>query len=527
MLQRFVLETYNPDPALGVRWPEFIGGALASIARRESIGGACRMVLSGVHTLTKFVRTPTVKKASRAQIVKFEAQQSIPCPLADLVWDHLCLGDDGTELELMLVAVKRNVVEPVCAAAAAADFPVGQILPTCLALIHAFRYNYPEVRDSALVISAGARSTHFVFLEGERFFARTVALGGNIITQMVADELRIEFAAAEVLKVQGLTDRTVEKENLHAAGTVQWAARSFVGRLQLEIMRSLASNRRHNGTPAQPAAVYLAGGGSLIPDLPALRAEKLKVHVERYDALRNVELSAAVRAAGTASTVTLPPELIGLAASAGLDERWLCNLLPPTLARARNIRQRQPYLLATAVLAIAALLPVIAHYQALVPTTAENRAVLDHRLQPLQALAARNVGNLARLESARARIAALQGAVAMKSNWMIFLGDLQSRLVEVEDVWLERLQILPAPVAGERKSASAQTLHLNLSGRLLDFRNPLSKVSPDSYRRVKKLLQRFSQSEFVAAVASERFDNAQPGILRFDCTLVINPRRPL
>jgi type IV pilus assembly protein PilM len=166
---------------------------------------------------------------------------------------------------------------------------------------------------------------------------------------------------------------------------------------------------------------------------------------------------------------------------------------------------------------------------------------------------------------------ALRSAYETKANWINFLADLQERLVKIEDVWLDRLQVvrppLPEPgsapegvdggqVAGDRRQGTGDRrqgtgdpgqaaadpnlspdsrllspdnppLRLTLSGRLLDVTNPQSKVSPESTLRVKQLLASFTGSQFIAAVENERFDNNQNGLLRFDFTLVINPRKTL
>jgi len=161
---------------------------------------------------------------------------------------------------------------------------------------------------------------------------------------------------------------------------------------------------------------------------------------------------------------------------------------------------------------------------------------------PLRSLQTRNSDNLAKIEDARKQIAALQGAVETKSNWIDFFSDLQTRLVKIEDVWLDRLQVVrPAPgdtAAGEPAAAppaggsaparpAGAPLKLTLSGRLLDVANPQSKVSPEARERVKQLLASFAGSQFIASVENEKFDNSQNGLLRFDFTLVINPKKPL
>ena len=43
-------------------------------------------------------------------------------------------------------------------------------------------------------------------------------------------------------------------------------------------------------------------------------------------------------------------------------------------------------------------------------------------------------------------------------------------------------------------------------------------------QRIQAALDRHRQ---YAAVEAERFDNEQPGILKFDCVLVADPARPL
>jgi type IV pilus assembly protein PilM len=96
---------------------------------------------------------------------------------------------------------------------------------------------------------------------------------------------------------------------------------------------------------------------------------------------------------------------------------------------------------------------------------------------------------------------------------------LQERLGRVEDVWLEKLQVAPG--------AAGTSLRLLVSGRMLDKANPLSKVSPETFSRVKTLLASVVDSPFVGAVEAARFDNSQPGILKFDFVLVTNPQRPL
>jgi type IV pilus assembly protein PilM len=378
-------------------------------------------------------------------------------------------------------------------------------------------------------------------VDGNRFFVRTIALAGNSITQAIADELKQDFSHAEGLKLQILGGQSELPESSPARVSVVNAAHSFAGRLHLEITRSTVNYRRQSGAE-QPAIVFVTGGGSLVPDLVATLAEKLKMQVERFDAVRNVEVSPSAAHAAEFSAVLA--DMVGLATRLVDKDEPSFTLLPPSIGEALAFAKQKPfYIGAAALLVVALALPVVSFNQR--DSAAKQQArQLESQLAPLRALKAENAANLDRIETIQKEIAAIQGLVESKSNWINFFTDLQERLVQVEDVWLEKLQVLrpgpndaaPAsggglfgskPAADGVSTPAAPVLRLNLSGRLLDRANPVSRVSQESFIRVKSLLSSFADSQFIDSVERETFNPNQPGILSFDFILVVDPKKPL
>lgn len=558
VLQHFALEPHSSDPSHEGRWAVEIAQSLGAVGARRKLAGPASIAVPGHLALTKFVKTPSVAKEKRTKIISFEAQENIPYPLEEVVWDSLVVADDGFDLEVMLTAVKFEAMQSLCAASDAAGFPVERATPAGLALCRGFRYNNPKVADSVIVVNVGARTTNLLFIEGERFYVRTLALAGNAVTQAISEELRIDFASAETLKVQVLSGQSDLPSNSPSRAAVHKAAAAFASRLQLEITRSAVNHRRQAGGAA-PVALYITGGGSLIDELPAVLAEKLKIPVERYNPLKNVDVSADARAAGAESAAQVLADLVGLATGLVKEEESGASLLPPALTAALEFRKRQPWLIAAAALVVVALAPPVIYFHRVTSATMEQVSQLEReQLMSLRSLSNRNADNLRQIEEATKQITALRGAYETKANWINFLADLQERLVKIEDVWLDKIQVterppLPEPgatppeapppdqapaVAGNTPAdpnAPAAALatpppppiKLTLSGRLLDVSNPQSKVSPESLQRVKQLLASFTGSQFVKAVENERFDTNQNGLLKFDFTLVINPRKTL
>lgn len=542
MLEQFALESFNPDTALEAQWPDLIAQALSSTGKRAGATGPAVISVPGHHTLTKFVKTPAVDKSKRDKVIQFEAQQNIPYPLNEVVWDYCTISDDGLDLEVMLAAVKLDVAEALCYSVRAAGVSAREVLPSALALYRSFKYNYPDVTGSSLVVSIGARSTNLLFIDGNRFFVRTIALAGNSVTQAIADELKQEFSHAEGLKLQVLGGQSDLPESSPARLSVLTAAHSFTGRLHLEITRSTVNYRRQSGAE-QPAVVFVTGGGSLVPELIPSLAEKLKMQVERFDALRNVEVSPSAGHAVEYSSVLA--DLVGLATGQVDKSQPAFTLLPPAIGEALAFRKQQPFYVGAAALLVAALALPVLHFNQLDSEAKEQSRQLETQLQPLRSLKSTNTTNLERIETIKKEITAIQGLVESKSNWINFFTDLQQRLVQVEDVWLEKLQVLrpapgevvasasgmfggaDAPDAAGAVAAPAPVLRLNLSGRLLDRANPVSRVSQESFIRVKSLLASFADSQFIESVEKETFNPNQPGILSFDFILVVDPKKPL
>jgi type IV pilus assembly protein PilM len=540
-LEKLSFGTFNPDAAVEADWALNMAQAIGDSAKAEKLSGDVVIGLPGHHILGKFIKIPTIEESKRQKIVQFEAQQNIPYALDEVVWDYQVVADQGLDLELMLAAAKKEVVQGACDAVTRSGLGVDSLVPSSVAVTRCFRYNYPESTGSVIIADIGARSTNLIFVDAERFFVRTIPLAGNGITQSVAEEIKHDFARCEAIKLQVLGGTSELPANSPARAAVQNAVNSFIGRLHLELTRSIVNYRRQSGAE-QPVALYLTGGCSMVPELAEKLGEKLKMQVERLNPLKNV----ADASGSGAEFEAVLASLVGLAVPPEAGKKSI-NLLPPDISEKRAFARRQPMLMAAALLVALSLTPLVVQNSRALDAARKDMRALENAIQPLDSLQNRIRENARALEEVKAEVLAVQSLAESKNNWINFFSDLQDRLVKVEDVWLEALSVIrpttataPAAAGGlfggapqndavveEGAGEAKPVIRLQLSGRLLDRKNPVSRVSSDSYERVKALLASFVDSEFISAVESERFDPTTPGILRFDFILVIDPARPL
>ncbi len=555
------MESFNPNAELEPQWNTFLTDALTPHLQREKLGGVASLNLPGHLVLTKFVKTAAVEKAKRAKAIIAEAEQNIPYALDEVVWDHYLIAESDLDLEIVYTAAKLDVANSLCAAMTGIGISPTGLSTSVFALLRAFKYNYPEAGESALVISIGARSTHLLFLDKKRFFARSIVLAGNTITQAVAEEIKQDFTQAEALKLQVLGGQSELGEASPARLAVVNAAKSFISKLQIEVTRSTVNYRRQSGAE-QPACVYVTGGGSLVPNLIPALAEKLKIPVERFDPLRNVDIAAGASAARERSAVLA--DLVGLATQL-LDPQPKLDLLPPSIRERLGFRRQQPFYIAAAAMAVVALALPVLGFQRAATAAKEQSDRLNNELGPLSTRKQEIESTLKKIKDAQAQVGRIHDLIQGRFNWVNFFADFQERLVKVQDVWLDNLEVIhevvtddsggakpdaPAADAAATPAASAEAppaadaeaqaataattssrvvYKLNIKGRLIDRDNVTTNVSQEAKDRTYELIKSLLASPHIVKADDHIpiFDCDEPGIVKFEFTLVVDPKKPL
>ena len=250
--------------------------------------GVTSLCLSGPSVFTRVIKVPQTDAKQVKQMVGYEAQQAVPA-LQEACWDfQLFSAGGGAELEAMILAIKKDSVEEMVAAAAKAGLAVDCVDLAPAAIINAFRYQYPEITTSTLLLEIGARSTNIVIVEGSKIFCRIVPLGGASVTQAIATDLQESFAGAETLKkAKGFVHPggSYEDPPDEIGARISKLSRGVVTRLHTEVERSITFYRSQQGG-SRPAQVFLAGGGAELGLIDFFFKEKLKIPVRFFQSFR-------------------------------------------------------------------------------------------------------------------------------------------------------------------------------------------------------------------------------------------------
>jgi len=508
-------------------WMSAVGSALYDLSHKHRFSGRASLIIPGNQVLTKTIRIPHVEEGKRAQIIAFEAQQNIPYPLHEVVWDSQVVGDDGVETEVLFIACKSNVIDDFCANVAAAGFVPETISAATVLDYNAIQFAYPELDEDVLLVNVGARSTNLLFKSDSGFFVRNIQLGGNSLTQNIADSLGKSFSQAEAIKHRFFNGDSEYSDDDSGAKLLSGSAESFIRRTSQEITRSIVNYRRQKGAGA-PKRILLTGRGALLSGLSDQLSTSQKVPVEYFDALQNVTLDSGVEGDPSALRLEIS-EIVGQAAISLVPDGAGVNLLPDEIQSEMAFRSKKPFLVAAALLLALAPWPAfIGASQEAAGYRAEARAV-QAQLAPLQARQNEIRANAERAEALGQSIQRVEGLVNSKTNWIQFFAELQRSLAQAEDAWLDALRV-------QREQASTggeATYEVVLEGQML-IRETASGQPIDQAvlsRRIRSLQSSFEGSAFIVASRPPNinWNSLRNGlnVLPFTINLVVDPAKPL
>jgi type IV pilus assembly protein PilM len=525
-IERLVSKDLVYDPTDDDAWLVSVGDALRSLGHEHKFSGKATLIIPGNQVLTKSIRIAHVEASRRAQVIAFEAQQNIPYPMHEIVWDSQEVSDDGVEIEVLFIACKSDTIDQFTRIVAGTGIQVDAISAATVLDYNALRFASAESDEDVLLVNIGARSTNLLFKNADAFFVRNITLGGNLLTQSIADRVGQSFGQAEAIKRKffaGATDSSVED-----SGSKQLieCAESFTRRMSQEITRSIVNYRRQT-KGAAPKRILLAGHGSLLRGLSEQLAASQKVQVEFFDPLVHVELGGEISVTGPELKLQVS-EIIGEASRPLILNAAGVNLLPEEIQQALVFTSKKPFLLLAAVCIALAPWPALIGFRGLSSGVESIAATKQAELAPLQARAAEITENSERAMQLGESIKRVEGLVNSKSNWIQFLAELQQGLTVAEDVWLDELNVLrEQPTTGE------PSYNVVLHGKML-VRDSVGAVGVNEAvlsSRIKSLQSSIEGSEFVVSsmppVITWTSLRSGLNVLPFRIKLVVDTAKPL
>lgn len=468
VLTAYDSESIVADPALDASRISQTRVAIADLAQRLKVGKTkARYAISGQSVFTRFVKLPPLQDDNVEQLVTFEAQQHVPFPLAEVVWDYELI-EGSTEKEVVIVAIKADALDEINAAVNDSGLGTSEVDVAPMAIYNAFRATYGNPEEPILLIDIGAKTSNLLYIEGRRFFTRSIAIGGGAVTAAISKEYGVSYADAEHQKVAnglvalggGHTEQLDE-----AVAALAMVIRNALTRLPAEIARTTNYYRSQHGGSA-PRRVLLAGGGANLPYTLEFFQEKLNLPVEYFNPVRNVTIGKGVDPAVIQREGHLMGELVGLGLRGIGKSAINIDLVPHIVEQSRAADRRKPFLVAAAAVFVGGV-ALWATFQNIAASKASEEALTMEQSRETLAPLKADIDQLLKKEDALRQVAGgFTNAESDRVFWMDLLAEVRGGLAS-DAVWLIDLEPLSGynPLAEVTKGTTGKADSRNQSGK--------------------------------------------------------------
>jgi type IV pilus assembly protein PilM len=421
----------------------------------------------------RFVKLPALEKEKIQQIVAFEAQQNVPFPMDEVVWDYQLIRGAGVEqIEVALVAIKADLLNDIDKAVEEATLKTAIVDVGTMALYNAFRYNYDGLDGCSLLVDIGARTSNLLFIESQRVFSRSIPIGGSSVTAVIAREFSEPFAEADFRKKRDGIVR-VECEDREPAdpeaGRVSELMRSAITRLYAEVVRSISHycGHQHGHTPNR---IFLCGGTAVARFVREFFREKLQLPVEFLNPFRNVTVAPGVLIEELSGSAHLLGEVVGLALRSIRDCPMSFNLRPATVTKRRALERRRPFFVMAAAAIVLAIFGWGFYYARAARRVRAGMEKITTINKPMRA-AEEEIDKVRRQAGILDTVSLpLVTAINDRFFWVQLLEDLNARLPK-DDIWITQLAPTcggqPIDFGAERESTTKSPGPLVIDGLLL------------------------------------------------------------
>lgn len=424
----------------------------------------------------------------------------MPFPLAELIWDYQIIDDDGVEQEILAFAVKPEVAETFCERIVELGLTPIQITPAPILDYNALRASGIGLNDSeTLVVNMGAKSTNLLFINPTGFLIRSISIGGNSLSQNLADRLGVLFGKAEELKKSyfaGHMNFSPDDPNLQ---NIESCAQQFLARASQEITRSIVTYKRLKKGKS-PERIFLAGRGALLRNLPEYISHSQQLSIDYFDPTQIIQIAPEVSSEMQSLLPFMLSEPVGLASSIFMDvgDRKFApplNLLPSSKLSSLGFQKKKPYFCLACCLF--ALLPLPGLLRSQSDLNILNKNLSEQKIDSLQL--SQELKSQKNLKSKFLFVDRLGNEIAQKNLpflekqkkcWQIhgLLNELQGSLdhQEVNDAWIDNFEII-IPERNENirtgSKANGDNFKIKLSGRYLVKASDDILSGPDAEKR--------------------------------------------
>lgn len=260
--------------------PQEIAKALAPLLKQMSFGhiNATRIAASlpVAKVFTRILELPPMSSGDLDAAVRLEAEQYVPVPLPDLYIDYEIVEQTADQIEVLMVAAPRAVVDSYIKLFELMNLEVA-FLETSLSSVVRAIVTSTKLDKPTVVADFGSASIDLAVHDKVIRLTNSIAIGGDQLTEQLVHDLGLPHDRANEIKFKFGLGKSGIQDKIVTSLSHQ------LGQITTEIKRVMKFYQDRSKDKSAIAQVVVSGGSAAMPGLLEYLEKELGVPVVMAD----------------------------------------------------------------------------------------------------------------------------------------------------------------------------------------------------------------------------------------------------
>jgi type IV pilus assembly protein PilM len=268
--------------------PELIAEAMHKLFEKSLAGTitsrrvACSLPTS--RTFSRPMKIPLMDHDAILDAIHLEAEQYIPIPLNNLYLDYEITHQDANGIELLLVAVSKNIVDSYHRTLEALQLEPVAFEPTINAASRIVQMLGVSQSETAIILDIGTITSDIAVFDKTLLVASTVSTGGQNMTELIAQHLHLTpQQAADIKDEYGIS---YSERQQRVVDAIKPSLDILIDGIEKSIRYYSERAAKSSGDISQ---VITVGGGSVMPGFNQYLSKELRLPAQNLDPWQTIK----------------------------------------------------------------------------------------------------------------------------------------------------------------------------------------------------------------------------------------------
>ncbi len=249
--------------------------ALKRLLKRAKISEKeVNISIEGPSVIIRNIQLPKMSEADLKNAIKYEVEKYIPYNVNEVIVDCQIISEAENNMGVLLVAAKKDSINDKIQLVQKAGLCPWVVDIDSLALINAFNLNNEEKDKTIALLNIGSEATSVNIIRGDLLnFTRNIPVGGKRVTEVLAENFKVDLALAEELKRNpGDKKEAVDKLCLNAMREMAIEIKSSFDYYESQYEEGVTE-------------IFISGGVAIDENMANFLSENMDLEVKRWSVL--------------------------------------------------------------------------------------------------------------------------------------------------------------------------------------------------------------------------------------------------